>query len=290
MSLNIYDGRKNFYQYDTEQKLIIEDNNVCELHFSNDDTSSASVVATYEENGQLLCNVPNYFLQRSGLLMIYAVSKVNGEFTKKGYAIQVIPRKAPDDYVPEEEVLKWTTLEKEINNVKKSVEETDEKTNEKIISTITSLDLANVTEYCNENGDVFIFPEKEPSYITNEEFEEATKDFVKKDEQEDMIIAILYSGYTPTTFDVFDLITGDKVLSKTKIVEKYRKGLLSIVARSTDVNSETPVDIGNILLCEGLKKPIMVKFNDLTGRLTFTLMDAYGGLEQFIIPAEFLTD
>ena len=59
----IYDGRDHFFQWDLNQKLIISDDSVTEVHFSNRTTECALVVEVYEYNGYRVADAPNILLQ-----------------------------------------------------------------------------------------------------------------------------------------------------------------------------------------------------------------------------------
>lgn len=92
----IYDGRTNFWQWDTNQKLIVLDNSITEVHFSNRDMSHSITKYVYEKDGMRLCNVPDIILQLPRNLVAYAYA--NGA-TVKSVKFAVIKRPIPDGYV-----------------------------------------------------------------------------------------------------------------------------------------------------------------------------------------------
>ena len=92
----IYDGRTNFWQWDTSQKLIILDDSITEVHFSNRDMSHSITKYVYELDGKRVCNVPDIVLQLPRNLVAYAYA--NGS-TRKSVKFAVIRRPIPDGYV-----------------------------------------------------------------------------------------------------------------------------------------------------------------------------------------------
>ena len=96
----IYDGRTNFWQWDTGQKLIVLDESVNQVHFSNKDMTHAIKKDVYEKDGVRLCNIPDKILQLPKNLIAYAYS-VNDNTTKtvKSVKFAVIQIPIPDDYM-----------------------------------------------------------------------------------------------------------------------------------------------------------------------------------------------
>lgn len=68
----IYDGRKSFWQWDTYQKIIINDESIVEVRFgsSNEKISKRRIVYR-DTNGRLACDVPNSLLEKSKNLIVY---------------------------------------------------------------------------------------------------------------------------------------------------------------------------------------------------------------------------
>lgn len=96
----IYDGRTNFWQWDTKQKLIVLDASISEVHFSNrgmDHSIKRSVYMNSE--GIRVCNVPDDILQLPRNLVAYAYA--NGR-TVKSVKFAVIKRPIPAGYVSDQ--------------------------------------------------------------------------------------------------------------------------------------------------------------------------------------------
>lgn len=108
----IYDGRESFYQWDLDRKLIVEDDNIDYIHFSNNTNTNSLVCEVYEEDGKRLVNVPNILLQDNFRISVYAF---DDKHTKHCDTFNVIKRSKPGDYVYTEEELKiWDNLENRI--------------------------------------------------------------------------------------------------------------------------------------------------------------------------------
>ena len=111
----IYDGRDHFFQWDSNQKLIISDDSITEVHFSNRTTECALVVEVYEYNGYRVADVPNILLQDNWPIRVYAFC--DNSYTKVEKIYEVTKRSRPSDYVyTETEVKTWEVLEERINN------------------------------------------------------------------------------------------------------------------------------------------------------------------------------
>jgi hypothetical protein len=92
----IYDGRTSFWQWDTKQKLIVLDETITEVHFSNRDMNHSITKQVYEKDGVRLCNIPDVILQLPRNLIAYAYA--DGA-TVKSVKFAVIKRPIPDGYV-----------------------------------------------------------------------------------------------------------------------------------------------------------------------------------------------
>ena len=109
---SIEDGRKQFYQWDSNRRLIVADSAINEVHFSNRTDDSSLVCETFVENGITLVNVPNILLQDSWRIHVYAFDK---EYTKHEDSYEVIARAKPADYAyTETEVLNWNTISEKV--------------------------------------------------------------------------------------------------------------------------------------------------------------------------------
>lgn len=116
--LTILDGRKNFFQWDTEQKLIVSDELVKEIHFSNAVTNPALVCEVFEEDGNRVVNVPNILLQQDWNIKAYGCC----DLCVRQYAeFEVIRRNKPADYVyTETEIKRYEDLEARIEELEKN--------------------------------------------------------------------------------------------------------------------------------------------------------------------------
>lgn len=114
----ILDGRDNFYQWDIDRKIVVEDRTIKEVHFCNKTDDCSLVCETYEEDDLWVVDVPNILLQNDWRIRVYAY---DGFYTKHADCFHVIARTKPADYVyTETEVLTYKTLEKELNECKEA--------------------------------------------------------------------------------------------------------------------------------------------------------------------------
>lgn len=118
MSLSILDGRRNFWQWDTDQQLLVEDTACGMVHYC-DGTEERALVAKIKtlEDGRRAADVPNILLQTYGILVAYLYQEdEHGASTRKDYQFRVLPRPKPEDYVyTETEVLNYQTLAKRMD-------------------------------------------------------------------------------------------------------------------------------------------------------------------------------
>lgn len=109
----IYNGGEYFFQWDLNQKIIVDDS-FCKVHYCNKTDDCALVVEVYEVDGVKLANVPNILLQSTNNIRVYGINKDGAEtINTKHYAeFRVIARGKPENYVYEEtEVLNYEALE-----------------------------------------------------------------------------------------------------------------------------------------------------------------------------------
>ena len=95
----IYDGRTNFWQWDRKQKLIVLDDSINQVHFSNRNMTHSIPRNVYVENGIRVCNVPDDLLKIPRNLIAYAYS--DGA-TVKSIKFAVVRRPMPSDYVSDQ--------------------------------------------------------------------------------------------------------------------------------------------------------------------------------------------
>lgn len=98
--MQIYDGRKYFYQWDLNQKITSDSFRVGdEIHFVNIKQMTALVVAAYELDGKIVANVPNILLQESYPIIVYrCIANGDAASTIDKCKFSVEKRPKPDDY------------------------------------------------------------------------------------------------------------------------------------------------------------------------------------------------
>ena len=102
----ILDGRKSFYQWDINRKIIINDESIKEVHFCNRQSECSLVV----EVNDGVANVPNIMLQTNHCINVYAY---DGEATRHSKTFLVKARSKPEDYVyTETEIKNYDSLKK----------------------------------------------------------------------------------------------------------------------------------------------------------------------------------
>lgn len=104
----IYDGRTNFWQWDTKQKLIVLDDSITEVRFSNRDMEHSKRRPVYtDKDGVRICNVPDLLLQLPKNLIAYAcVKEEDGSCrTVKAVKFAVYRQPIPTDYICEQDAV-----------------------------------------------------------------------------------------------------------------------------------------------------------------------------------------
>lgn len=102
-------GRGSLYQWDIDQRLIVEHDEVTEVHFSNNLKDPALICEVYEEGGLRYANVPNILLQQPATLLVHGCC---AECVRESVRLRVIPRAKPADYVyTETELLTFEKLQ-----------------------------------------------------------------------------------------------------------------------------------------------------------------------------------
>ena len=105
---SIKGNKEHFWQWDLNQALIVENEEINEVHFCNG-TADCSLVCAINEG---LVNVPNILLQSANDIRVYAVC---GDSTIGEQLFKVRARTKPEDYVyTETEVLRYEDLEERI--------------------------------------------------------------------------------------------------------------------------------------------------------------------------------
>lgn len=116
----IYDGRKEFYQWDLNRKLIVEDGSIKEVHFCNRTGDCSLIRHVYEVNGMYLVDVPNIILQEDWDIKVYAY---DANYTKHSTTYNVVRRTRPETYVfTDEELHTWEQLEERIDQINEDID------------------------------------------------------------------------------------------------------------------------------------------------------------------------
>ena len=114
----IYDGRETFYQWDINQKLIVADDSITEVHFSNRTDNLSLVCDIYNEGDLRVVSVPNVLLQTNWPIRVYAYRK---DHTEVSQTFRVIEKAKPEDYVyTPDEVKTWEELNDRVTALEKS--------------------------------------------------------------------------------------------------------------------------------------------------------------------------
>lgn len=104
----IFDGRTNFWQWDTRQKLIVLDDRITEVRFSNRNMEHSKRRPVYTDNdGLRICNVPDLLLQLPKNLIAYACIKQDDGTcsTVKAVKFAVFKQPIPTDYICEQDAI-----------------------------------------------------------------------------------------------------------------------------------------------------------------------------------------
>ena len=104
----IYDGRTGFWQWDTKQKLIVLDDRITEVRFSNRNMEHSKRRPVYtDKDGVRICNVPDLLLQLPKNLIAYAcIKQEDGTCsTVKAVKFAVARQPIPTDYVCEQDTV-----------------------------------------------------------------------------------------------------------------------------------------------------------------------------------------
>lgn len=123
MKLKNSTGRPYFWQWDLNQKLIVEDDCTCkEVHFCNRASKTSLVCLIEEVDGERIANVPNILLQTDGVITAYLCSRTDGGGeTRLSRTFQVRPRTKPEPYVyTETEVLSYHSLAERIDQIEQN--------------------------------------------------------------------------------------------------------------------------------------------------------------------------
>lgn len=105
----IESGKQHLYQWDNNQRLVIDNADITEVHFENAETANAYVCGVYFDDNKYVADIPNILLQSKWNIKAFGYS---GESVCEAITIDVKGRDKPDDYTyTETEVKRYDTLE-----------------------------------------------------------------------------------------------------------------------------------------------------------------------------------
>lgn len=153
----IFDGRTNFWQWDTKQKLIVLDERITEVRFSNRNMEHSKRRIVYtDNNGMRICNVPDLLLQLPKNLIAYACIKNDDGScsTVKAVKFAVNRQPIPTDYICEQDaavesiMIRLELLESLVKDI--------ESGNKSWIKFENNIDAATWSVESGEPGDVIV--------------------------------------------------------------------------------------------------------------------------------------
>lgn len=105
-------GDKVLYQWDRNQKIVVSDRDIPEVHFATAISQKALVVKCVEDNGLWVAAIPSSLLTEGRKIFAYAF---DGDNTVIKQEFKVMSREKPDDYVTtDDEISRYTDLDKRI--------------------------------------------------------------------------------------------------------------------------------------------------------------------------------
>jgi hypothetical protein len=114
----IYDGRSQFYQWDIDRKLIVEDATINEVHFCNRTDECSLICEVYDLDGLRVADVPNILLQDNWRINVYAYDT---NYTKHSEVFEVVKRSKPADYIyTETEIKNYDDLAARVDEIEKN--------------------------------------------------------------------------------------------------------------------------------------------------------------------------
>lgn len=145
----IYDGRTNFWQWDLNQKLIVLDQNVTEVHFTNRNLTHSVPKRVYEYKEKRVCDVPNDLLQIPRNLVAYAYA--DGAVIKM-VKFAVAKRPMPSDYIED----KNDGIDEKFTQIDIRLDELDENKADSIcLDMAGNLQLTSNGELIGESVEIF---------------------------------------------------------------------------------------------------------------------------------------
>lgn len=153
------DGRRTFYQWDTNRQLIVNDPTCTEVHFCNGTGDCSLRRSVNEQNGLRVVDVPNILLQDTKSVTVFAyVRTPNCGYTRRAVVFPVRGRSKPEDYIyTEKELLTWEKLEKRITDLELAKDEHAQRLDDLERTTVKSVNGIGPDE--NGNVDVDGMPD-----------------------------------------------------------------------------------------------------------------------------------
>lgn len=122
----IYDGREEFWQWDVNQKLIVDI--PCQVHFCNGVTDCSLVVETVtDEQGRHIAEVPNVLLQTARNIEAYTyICGEEESYTLTSKVFTVRKRLRPTDYVfTPAEIHTWKDLDERLQKLENASDDSN---------------------------------------------------------------------------------------------------------------------------------------------------------------------
>lgn len=241
----IYDGRSEFYQWDLDRKVIVEDKSINQVHFCNRTDDCSLVTEVYDLDGLRVADVPNILLQNDWRINVYAYDH---KYTKHSEVFEVVRRSKPADYIYTETELKTLdALVERMDNIESTIGET-------------------VEDYLEANP-----PEVElKDYYTKGEVDTAIKEAV--DNIETDVPDVDLTGYATEKY-VDDKIA-DIDIPETDLSDYYNKGATdTAIKAAVDAIVHPKTDLSNYYTREETNNQINNKIaeipkTDLSGYYT----------------------
>ena len=143
--LKINDGRKHFYQWDINQKLVVG-KAAKFVHFYNEIAENSLVVEVVDG----FADVPNIYLTETWTIHAFAH---DGEKVLGAAAFEIVPRAKPDDYVyTQTEVKTWEELDKKIDKLV-GIDLSNYYTKEEVDAALAGVDVDLSNYYTKEEVD-----------------------------------------------------------------------------------------------------------------------------------------
>lgn len=241
----IYDGRSEFYQWDLDRKVIVEDKSINQVHFCNRTDDCSLVTEVYDLDGLRVADVPNILLQNDWRINVYAYDH---KYTKHSEVFEVVRRSKPADYIYTETELKTLdALVERMDNIESTIGEA-------------------VEDYLEANP-----PEVElKDYYTKGEVDTAIKEAV--DNIETDVPDVDLTGYATEKY-VDDKIA-DIDIPETDLSDYYNKGATdTAIKAAVDAIVHPKTDLSNYYTREETNNQINNKIaeipkTDLSGYYT----------------------